>query len=151
MEKQSFDRIKKTFGVLMLVSFIMFVTSMSATANTHDSDASGPNPGPNMHNRDASKNPNTHDRDASATEPNSYGFRDNKIGSLSGYHYGYKEGSNVGLEDCLKHRQEGVLTQITDSEINDKWTENYQKGYKKGYINGYLNGYNDARFKCLKK
>jgi flagellar biosynthesis/type III secretory pathway protein FliH len=137
MEKQSFDRIKKTFGVLMLVSFIMFVTSMSATANTHD--------------RDASKNPNTHDRDASATEPNGYGFRDNKIGSLSGYHYGYKEGSNVGLEDCLKHRQEGVLTQITDSEINDEWTENYQKGYKKGYKNGYINGYNDARFKCLKK
>lgn len=137
MEKQPFDRIKKTFGVLMLVSFIMFVTSMSATANTHD--------------RDASKNPNTHDRDASATEPNGYGFRDNKIGSLSGYHYGYKEGSNVGLEDCLKHRQEGVLTQITDSEINDEWTENYQKGYKKGYKNGYINGYNDARFKCLKK
>jgi len=119
-------RLTKTLGVLLLVSFIMFVTAVSASANAHD-------------------------RDASASETNGYGSRDSKIGSLSGSQYGYKEGYNAGLEDCLKHGREGVLTKITDPEINDKWTGKHKRSYREGFNKGYFNGYNDARFKCLKK
>jgi hypothetical protein len=100
-----------------------------------------------MYDRDAS----AHDKDVSARKTNGYGSRDYKIGSLSGSQSGYKEGYNVGLEDCLKHRQEGVLTKMTDPEINGKWTRNYKISYREGFNKEYLNGYNDARFKCLKK
>ena len=119
-------RLTKTLGVLLLVSFIMFVNAASESANAHD-------------------------RDASASETNGYGSRDSKIGSLSGSQYGYKEGYNAGLEDCLKHGREGVLTKITDPEINDKWTGKHKRSYREGFNKGYFNGYNDARFKCLKK
>lgn len=148
MSNNRFVRLTKTLSFLLLVSVIVFVTVASAREDTHDRDASA---NINIHNGDASANTNKHDRDTSATKTNGYGFRDNKIGSLAGSQYGHKEGYNVGLEDCLKHRQEGVLTQITDPEIDDKWTENYQIGYKEGFKKGYLDGYNDARFKCLKK
>lgn len=82
---------------------------------------------------------------------NDYGSRDYKIGSLSGSQYGYKEGYNAGLEDCLKHRQEGVLTKITEPEINDKWTRNYKISYGEGFKKGYTVGYNNSRYKCLQK
>jgi hypothetical protein len=126
MGKQKFTRLTKTLSVLLLVSFIMFVTAASASANAHD-------------------------RDASASETNGHGSRDSKIGSLSSSQYGYKEGYNAGLEDCLKHRQEGVLTKMTEPEINNKWPRNYKINYRKGFNKEYLNGYNDARFNCLKK
>jgi len=137
MRKQKFTRLTKTLGFLLLVSFIMLVTVASANVNIHD--------------REASANVNIHDRDASASETNGHGSRDFKIDSLSGSQYGYKEGYNAGLEDCLKHRQEGVLTKMTEPEINNKWTRNYKISYIKGFNKGYLNGYNDARFSCLKK
>jgi hypothetical protein len=148
MSNNKFIRLTKTLSFLLLVSVIMFVTVASASEDIHDRDASA---NINIHNGDASANTNKHDRDISATETNGYGFRANKIGSLSGSQYGYKEGYNVGLEDCLKHRQKGVLTKITDPVINNNWTKNYRGGYKEGFKKGYLNGYNDARFKCLKK
>ena len=106
MGKQKFTRSTKILSVLSLVFFVISVTAASASGNVHI-DASA------------------HDRDASASKKNDYGSRDYKIGSLSGSQYGYKEGYNAGLEDCLKHRQEGVLTKMTEPEINDKWTENY--------------------------
>ena len=40
METLTFGRIKKKLSVLLLVSFIMFVTAASASANAHDKDAS---------------------------------------------------------------------------------------------------------------
>ena len=126
MDKQKFTRLTKTLSVLLLFSFIMFVTATSASANVYD-------------------------KDASASETNGHGSRDSKIDSLSVSQYGYKEGYNAGLEDCLKHRKEGVLTKMTEPEINNKWTRNYKISYTKGFNKGYLNGYNDARFKCLKK
>jgi hypothetical protein len=132
MGKQKFTRLTKILSVLLLFSFIMFVTAASASGNTHI-DASA------------------HVRDALASESNGYGSRDSKIGSLSGSQYGHKEGYNDGLEDCLKHGQEGVLTKMTDPEINDKWTEKYKRSYREGFNKGYFNGYNDARFNCFKK
>ncbi len=132
MGKQKFTRSTKILSVLSLVFFVISVTTASASGNAHiDSSA--------------------HDRDTSASKKNGYDSRDSKIGSLSGSQYGYKEGYNAGLEDCLKHRQEGVLTKMTESEINNKWTRNYKISYRKGFNKGYLNGYNDARFNCLKK
>ena len=125
MGKQKFTRSTKILSVLSLVFFVISVTAASASGNAHI--------------------------DASASETNGHGSRDSKIGSLSGSQYGYKEGYNAGLEDCLKHRQEGVLTKMTEPEINNKWTRNYKISYRKGFNKGYLNGYNDARFKCLKK
>src|SRR5665647_1555550 len=79
MGKQKFTRLTKILSVLLLFSFIMFVTAASASGNTHI-DASA------------------HVRDASASESNGYGSRDSKIGSLSGSQYGHKEGYNDGLE-----------------------------------------------------
>lgn len=131
MGKQKFTRSTKILSVLSLVFFVISVTSASASGTHIDASP--------------------HDRDASASNKNGYGPRDSKIGFLSGFQYGYKEGYNAGIEDCLKHRQEGVLTKMTEPEINDKWTEKYKRSYREGFNKGYLNGYNDARFKCLKK
>lgn len=124
MGKQKFTRSTKILSVLSLVFFVISVTAASASG-THI--------------------------DASASNKNGYGPRDSKIGFLSGSQYGYKEGYNAGIEDCLKHRQGGVLTKMTEPEINAKWTEKYKRSYREGFNKGYLNGYNDARFKCLKK
>jgi len=145
MGKQKFTSLTKTLGVLLLVSFIMFVTDASASAVA---EQGGRNSTPSaLHSIlvPASIHIGKENNNAG------YGSRDYKVGSQAGAQNGYKEGYNAGLEDCFKNGRQRVLKKVNSPKINDKWTGNYKKGYSDSFNKGYLKGYSDARFKCLKK
>jgi hypothetical protein len=128
MGKQTFNRITKTLGIILLVFAMMFMTAASASAKNVYNPA------------------NIQDGHKAG-----YGSRDYKMGSLGGAQDGYQVGYNAGTEDCLNYDQIGVLTKIPAPDIKNKWTNNYKRGYKESFKKGYIAGYHNGRLKCLKK
>ncbi len=122
MRKKRFARVTKTVVILLVVLFLVTVTTVSAYT------AIG-----------GEKN----DRNTIAIHENKqhFGNHDDKYGQ--GYKDGYSKGSKDGKKDCNKYGSKEILNKIPDPNYKDK-------GYSRGFILGYTTGYNEKRYLCLK-
>jgi hypothetical protein len=121
MDKQTPNRIKNILSFLLLVSLIMLITVTSASAVAEQGGKNSMPSAPHLILAPAPIHIGEDDNNAG------YGSRDYKIGSQVGSQNGYKKGYNAGLEDCIKHGQQGVLTKFDNPEVKDKWSGNYKK------------------------
>ena len=86
------------------------------------------------------------------TAVNAVSFKNNpsyQRGYQAGAKDGYRVGYNTGNQDCISHRQNGVITKIPNPIDKAEWSKHYTAGYNTGFKARYIVGYNKARFKCL--
>jgi hypothetical protein len=125
MENKKFERIKKTFAVLLVLCFVLSATVASANATE--------------------KNKNKDDYDK-----NKEGY-DKKIdGYIEGYKKGIDDGRKHGQKDCEQYGSRETLSKISIPNIKHSWPDYYKKSYEEGYRKAYIYSYNEIRYNCLK-
>jgi hypothetical protein len=125
MENKRFERVKKTFAVLLVLCFVLSATVASASATEKNENKDG-------------------------YDKNKDGFDKNKDGYIIGYKKGIDDGRKHGQKDCEQYGSRETLSKISILGIKYSWPDNYKKSYEEGYRTGYIDSYNEIRYNCLK-
>jgi hypothetical protein len=131
-ENRKFERVKKTFAVLLVLCFVLSATVASANATEKNENKDG------------------YDKNKDGFDKNKDGFGKNKEGYIIGYKKGIDDGRKHGQKDCEQYGSRETLSKIPIPGIKYSWPDNYKKSYEEGYRTGYISSYNEIRYNCLK-
>jgi hypothetical protein len=122
MENKKFERVKKTFAVLLVLCFVLSATVASASATEKNKSKDG-------------------------YDKNKDSYKD---GYIDGYKKGIDDGRKHGQKDCELYGSRETLSKIYIPNIKYSWPDDYKESYEDGYRAGYIYSYNEMRYNCLK-